>query len=327
MKKLYAILGPTGSGKTNLLFQFLNQKEQKFEVINVDSRQVYKTIPIGTAIPSEEVIKKIPHHLINFLEPNKVFSAGEFKRKANQLIKEIYSRNHIPIFCGGSGFYFKAFSTKMLDIGEIRDEQKEEVRNYLSHLSIEQKREMLLKIDPLSLTKKNEIMGRGRFHPNDEYRIQRSLELYFLTKKTLRMHYEETMHEFQLEYKIIGIYLDLPFETLQKKLFLRSKEMVEQGIINEAMNLYLTYGDCNAMKTPGYREIIKLIFEKWKTLQISENQKNEVKDKIQEILYNTHKKYAKAQIKWFKKEKSLKRLNEEETKKFLIQLESLRDFE
>lgn len=146
MKKLYALFGPTASGKTNLLFENLNIKEQKFEVINVDSRQIYKVIPIGTAAPTRGILRKIPHHLVQFLEPNETFSAGEFKRKAQILIEEIYKRNRIPILCGGTGFYFKAFYTEMLYIEEPNQHLKKEIKQYLASLTPEEKKNYSIKL-------------------------------------------------------------------------------------------------------------------------------------------------------------------------------------
>ncbi len=322
MKKLYALFGPTGSGKTHLLFENLNQKEKKFEVISVDSRQIYKTISIGTAAPTKEVLEKIPHHLVQFLEPYETFSAGEFKRKAQSLIEEIYKRNHIPILCGGTGFYFKAFYTGMFSLQEIDPIRKQEIEQFLATLTLEQKREILFKIDPLSFTLKNEEMGKGRFHPNDSYRIQRSLELFYLTGKTLRMHYENPKMNFRYDYEIEGFYLNLSLKDLEKKIYERAKKMVQQGMIEEAISLYKNYGECNAMKTPGYREIINIIKNRWNYLEIQKKQIEEIQDQVIEILFNAHKKYAKAQIKWFKKEKMLRFVNEIQVKEFLQKLEA-----
>lgn len=321
MKKIYAILGPTGSGKTNLLYKNLNNLEKKFEVINVDSRQIYKSIPIGTATPKKEILEKLPHHLVSFLEPNQIFSAGEFVKKANLLIQEIFNRGNIPILCGGTGFYFRAFYTGMFNLEHISEEQKIKVKEYLNSLSDKEKKELLNKIDPLSFTTENKEMGRGRFHPNDTYRIQRSLELYFLTNKTLRMHYEEFQSQNSKNYKIYGIYLNIPYEELKQRIYQRAKEMITEGIIEEALSLYKNYGDCNAMKTPGYREIIKFILEKWNHLEINPNQIKEIENYVLELLYNSHKKYAKSQIKWFRKEKELQCFSRKELEIFLQKLD------
>lgn len=321
MKKIYAILGPTGSGKTNLLYQNLNNSRKKFEVINVDSRQVYQYIPIGTATPKKEILEKIPHHLVSFLEPNQIFSAGEFVKKTNFLIEEIFSRGNIPILCGGTGFYFKAFYSGMFNLEQVSEEEKLKIKKYLNSLSDKEKKELLYKIDPLSFTTKNIEMGKGRFHPNDTYRIQRSLELYFLTNKTLRMHYENFQNQNSKHYEIFGIYLNVNYEELKYKIYQRAKEMIKEGIIEETIHLYQNFGDCNAMKTPGYREIIKLILEKWNHLEINTQQIKEIEDQVLEILYNSHKKYAKSQIKWFRKEKELQWFSEKELEIFLQKLD------
>lgn len=165
-------------------------------------------------------------------------------------------------------------------------------------------------------------MGKGRFHPNDTYRIQRSLELFFLTGKTLRNHYENSRKDAIIDYEIVGIYLNLSLHDLEKKIFERAKKMIQEGIIEEAISLYKNYGNCNALKTPGYREIINIIKNRWNTLEITKNQIEQIKNQVLEILFTAHKQYAKAQIKWFKKEKNLKFVNEIQAKEFLQNLEA-----
>ena len=313
-KKLFVITGPTGIGKTDLLYRYLNQQEQIFEVVSLDSRQVYRYMSIGTASPEPYIKKKIPHHLVEFLEPNQSYSAGKFVKDAQTIIQDIWNRNKIPILCGGTGFYFKAFNTGMFYIEED-PEKKQEIRNMLNQLSPQERLKLLQEIDPSSLTTDNDKLGKGFIHPNDTYRIFRSLELYYLTGKTLAMHYKEMdQHKNKKEYE--GIFIVPDLEKWESHLKIRAEKMVECGFIEEAINLFRNYGECPALKTPGYKETYDLYLKFGEELL----HQKEFKKEIVHLLYSTHKKYGKAQIKWFKNEKSLKPVTYQEAEKFLENL-------
>ena len=106
MDKVFAISGPTSSGKTNLAIKLAQNIDG--EVIGVDSRQIYKSIPIGTAQPSKDELEMVPHHLIGVKNLNEPISAGEYTKLVDEKIYEIIDRKKVPILCGGTGLYFKA---------------------------------------------------------------------------------------------------------------------------------------------------------------------------------------------------------------------------
>jgi tRNA dimethylallyltransferase len=308
-KKLFVIMGPTGIGKTKLLYEYLNNDHQHFEVISIDSRQIYKYMSIGTAAPEFIVKKKIPHHLVEFLEPNQIYSAGKFVKDAEKIIQILWEKNKIPILCGGTGFYFKAFYTGMFFIEE--DEQKkQEVKKYLDSLSEEDRLNLLKKIDPESIN--TNTIGKGILHPNDNYRIYRSLELFYTTGKTLRMYYQQSLFK-KKEWNYEGIFIIPDKEEWDKQLKIRSYKMIENGFIEEAVYIFKHYGNCPALKTPGYKETFEL-YQKWGEEIIN---KKELRKHIAEILYQSHKKYGKMQLKWFKKEKTLKHVSIKEAQKFI----------
>ncbi len=315
--KLFVITGPTGIGKTDLLYRYLNQQEQLFEVVSLDSRQVYRYMSIGTASPEPYVKERIPHHLVEFLEPNQSYSAGKFVKDAESIIQDIWNRKRIPILCGGTGFYLKAFRTGMFYIDEDL-KKKQEIRNMLNQLSAQERLQLLQEIDPLSITTDNQRLGMGFIHPNDTYRIYRSLELYYLTGKTLSMHYKE-INRVQNKKEYEGIFIIPDLEKWENHLKIRAEKMVERGFIEEAINLFKNYGDSPALKTPGYKETYELYLKFGEKLL----HQKEFRKEIIHILYSTHKKYGKAQIKWFKNEKSLIPVTYHKAEKFLEKLANL----
>ncbi|MCS7204493.1 MAG: tRNA (adenosine(37)-N6)-dimethylallyltransferase MiaA [Leptospiraceae bacterium] len=315
-RKIYVFLGPTGVGKTDLIFKFLNNKETKFEVISVDSRQVYQSLSIGTAAPSKEVLAKIPHHLVQILSPRKTFSAGEFVKKAHELIPQIWMRNRIPLLCGGTGFYFKALRTGMFLLDED-EEKKIEIRKYLSNYTPEEKRNLLQKIDPESFVSNSEIPREGKIHQNDDYRIQRSLELYFLTGMTLQQHYQKRKSQsHQNQWKFEGIIYFPDTSEWHQRLKQRAEKMVNEGFIKEALELFENFPEAPAINTPGYKEAYEL-YKKY-SHEINEERFYPI---IQELIYHAHKRYGKKQITWFRKENTLKHVNYEQAIEFLKYIE------
>lgn len=307
--KIYVIMGPTGIGKTKLLFEVLKDTNQ-FEVISVDSRQIYKYMPIGTAAPETYIQQAIPHHLVEFIEPNQSFSAGQFVKMAEACLLDIQTRNKIPILCGGTGFYLKAFYTGMFyEEDLIPLEKKREIEEYLQSLTKEERLQRLKKIDPQSID--TIITGKGIIHPNDEYRIFRSLELYYTTGKTLRMHYCD-FHE-TIKWNIEGIFIVPDIPQWEKNLQIRAENMIQQGFIQEAIEIFKSYNECPALKTPGYRETYDLYKQYKDKILYDDSLKKEIKD----ILYRTHKQYGKAQIKWFKKDRVLKHVAMDQAYEFL----------
>lgn len=314
MNRVFVFLGPTGSGKTELLFRYLNTKEIHVEVISVDSRQVYKYIPVGTAVPEKKVRDKIPHHLVEILEPDAYFSAGEFVKRAEDAIETVRKKNRIPLLCGGTGFYFKALRTGMFVINEEK-ENKQHIRDYLSRFSDEEKRELLRKIDPESFAMNAKEIHSGKIHQNDRYRIQRSLELYFLTGKTLRQHYLEKQQE-EKKWIFEGIIYFPEKESWHRKLEERVRDMVARGFLEECVNLFEKYPESPAINSPGYKEV----YEFYKIYRRDILSKKYL-DEIVKAVIISHKRYGKRQITWFRQEKSLRHADLEATQRYLMELE------
>ncbi len=245
--RIICLMGPTASGKTPLAVELV----QRFplEIISVDSAMVYRGMDIGTAKPDADTLKKAPHRLIDIVDPSKPYSAGNFCRDALQAINEIHLKGKTPLLVGGTMMYFRALQQGMAVL-PTRDDT---LRKALS-VRAEQEgwgalHQSLAAVDPESA---------ARINPADGQRIQRALEVFMLTGKTMTAIQHETKSALA-DFKVINIGLTLaPRAWLHERIALRFEQMLEQGFIHEVNRLYQR-GDLNAdmpsMRSVGYREV------------------------------------------------------------------------
>ncbi len=238
-------MGPTAAGKTDLALEIA--KHYPVEIISVDSALVYRGMDIGTAKPDAVVLQQYPHHLVNIIEPTESYSVGEFRQDALALMKDITKRGKIPLLVGGTMLYFKALQQGLSDLPSadsvIRAQLEIEAEQYgLAHLHAR-----LEKVDPVSAK---------RIHINDPQRLQRALEVYEITGKSLT-ELTATKEE-SLPYRVIKIILS-PFERriLHQRIEARYKVMMENGFIDEVKSLFSNkdcHPDLPAIRAVGYRQ-------------------------------------------------------------------------
>lgn len=279
------LLGPTATGKTALLERLA--RSYPIEVISCDSRQVYEGMPVGTAQPDADELARTPHHLIGFLSPAERYSAGEFRKACNTLIPQIRQRGHIPVISGGTGFYFRALYTEMIDIVD-----DEELRTTVHNMSHEERLAMLQARDPESLCRPGAQPAAGRVHPNDVYRVERALYILLLTGRPLRSFYETGFRK-RSDMHFEGVCLDLPPDVWKEKVRDRALQMLDQGLVDEAVTVRRRYGDCPALRTPGYSE----------ALQFAAGEIN--RHELHERLTRSHLQYGRRQRVWFRREEDL----------------------
>jgi len=238
-------MGPTAAGKTDLAIEIA--KHYPVEIISVDSALVYRGMNIGTAKPEADVLQQYPHHLVDIIEPTDTYSVGEFRQDALVLMKDISSRGKVPLLVGGTMLYFKALQQGLSDLpkadSNIRAKLDTEIKQYgLSHLH-----DRLADVDPVSAK---------RIHINDPQRLQRALEVYEITGKSLT---ELTAtKEDSLPYRVIKIILS-PFNrrVLHQRIESRYKVMMENGFIDEVKSLFENencHPDLPAIRAVGYRQ-------------------------------------------------------------------------
>ena len=274
--KIILISGPTASGKSNFAINLA--KKINGEIINADSMQVYKELRILTARPKQKDYQKIRHHLYGFLNVAKNFSTGQWLKLCQKKIKEIQSRNKIPILVGGTGLYFKALTDGLVKIPNIPLIVRNKIRNLQKRLGQKKFYEKLLKLDPFSI---------GKINPTDTQRSIRAYEVKKFTKKSLTEWFKNTKSKFQDDV-FFKVYIDYPRPKLIERIASRSEQMLKDGAINEVKRFLKLKikKDNSSNKVIGIAEI-KEHLEK----------KLDLKDVIEKITIKTRQ-YAKRQSTW-----------------------------
>jgi len=238
-------MGPTAAGKTDLALEIA--KQYPVEIISVDSALVYRGMDIGTAKPEADILQRFPHHLVDIIDPTESYSVGQFRHDALALMSDITARGKIPLLVGGTMLYFKALQQGLSDLppadSEIRSKLEKQAEQYgLAHLHAR-----LAEIDPVSAK---------RIHINDPQRLQRALEVYEITGKSLT---ELTVtKDSSLPYRVVKIILS-PFDrrVLHQRIENRYKTMMTNGFIDEVKILFQRqdcHPDLPAIRAVGYRQ-------------------------------------------------------------------------
>ena len=277
MPKVLVICGATASGKTALSLDCA----EKFngEIISADSMLVYKGLDIGTAKPSIEERRGVPHHMIDVVLPKQSFSVSDYEAMALPIVERLLALGKTPIICGGTGFYINSLLYKS-QFGNVG--ANEEIRAKYEKLALEQGKEyvhaILREKDPASA----EIL-----HYNDVKRVIRALEIYDVTGKPKSEQQDGLIPRFDF----VAVSIDYPRETLYERIHLRVEQMFEQGLMDEVRSL-LNQGvttEMQCMQGIGYKEVAEGI-----AAGLSEE---EIKDWIKKNTRN----YAKRQITFFKR--------------------------
>ncbi|MDC3121898.1 tRNA (adenosine(37)-N6)-dimethylallyltransferase MiaA [Prochlorococcus sp. AH-716-J21] len=234
------LLGPTASGKTELAIEIAEYF--KTHVHNIDSRQIYKFMDIGTAKPSENQQKKIKHFLIDIKEPIHQINVKQFQEIAQKSINNEIKKNNLPFLVGGSGLYMNSI-TKGFFLPNVPPQNN--LRGQLEELGQRECWELLKNCDPISTKKINS---------SDQIRTIRALEVFYLTGKPLSMQNGQKPPNWRI------IELGLDRSNLKERIMQRTKNMFFSGIIEETKHLISLYGyDLPILKTIGYREAKDLL--------------------------------------------------------------------
>ena len=294
--KIILISGPTASGKSNLAICIA--KKIKGEIINADSMQVYKELKILTARPKQKDYQNIRHHLYGFLNVEKKFSTGEWLKICKKKIKEIQSRDKVPILVGGTGLYFKAITDGLVKIPQIPLRIRNKIRNLHKKLGQKKFYSKLLKIDPNI---------KGKIIETDAQRSIRAYEVKYYTKTSLYDWFKNTKSNFSDD-SFFKIYIDYPRQKLIERIASRSEQMLKNGAINEVkrfMKLKINK-DNSSNKVIGIAEI-----------QDHLQKKTDLKEVQEQISIKTRQ-YAKRQTTWARGQMlDWNKINFKDLKKFL----------
>jgi tRNA dimethylallyltransferase len=294
--KIILIYGPTASGKSDFAIELA--KKINGEIINADSMQVYKELKILTARPFKKNFQKIKHHLYGFQKCNKDFSTGDWLKIVVKKLGEIKKRKKIPILVGGTGLYFKALTEGLVEIPSISIKSRNKIRSLQKSIGQEKFYKKLLKIDPLIV---------NHINSTDTQRSIRAYEVKLFTKKSITEWYKSTKSNFKKN-EFLKLYIEHPRSDLIDKINLRTKQMIDMGVILEVSKFLKLKIPKNksASKAIGIEEIECFI------------KKKIVKDEVIEKISIKTRQYAKRQVTWARGHmKNWKKIKPNRLKKFI----------
>lgn len=275
--KIICVVGATASGKTDLAVKLA--KAVDGEIISADSMQVYKNMPIATAVATKEEQDGVPHHLVEFLDTDQTFSVADFVERAKVLIDEITARGRVPIVAGGTGLFVDSL-VKNISFSEVGSNA--EIRNELAEKSNEELYERLLKLDP---------NAAENIHPNNRKRVIRALELCMSgTSKT-----EQNENSMLIDSPYDALYIGIGYKDRQKlydRINKRVDLMLEAGLENEARQMLGKQG-LTARQAIGHKELQPYIDGNITLAEAAENLKRETR------------RYAKRQLTWFRRNENI----------------------
>ena len=251
---VFCLMGPTASGKTNLACELLHHFP--FEIISVDSAMIYKGMNIGTAKPSTLELERAPHHLIDIREPIESYSAAEFCTDALSLCRAIIEKGKIPLLVGGTMMYFNALQKGLSTLPEANEDLRRQFEEEASQEGWAAMHHKLAQIDPQTAL---------RIHANDTQRIQRALEVYYLTGIPL-----STLINTQKnipDYRFMNCAL-FPEQRswLHERIAQRFDLMLEEGLVAEVEQIKSQWGvhkNLPSMRCVGYRQVLEYLQGKY----------------------------------------------------------------
>ncbi len=276
---LIVLLGPTASGKTALSLSLA----EKFsgEIVSCDSVAVYREFEIGTAKPSRAERQRIPHHLIDVVEPEGQLSAGDYSRLARQAINEIARRGRLPIVVGGTGLYLRALLEGLFAGPPRSEELRARLRERAQERGGEYLHRMLRRLD---------LKAADAIHPNDVSKIVRALEVSISARRPMTEMWQQGRDPLR-GFRILRVGLNPDREQLYARINQRAVEMFEQGLVDETKALLARYGEKPwPLGSLGYKQARQVLSGELSQAQaIAAAQQG-------------HRNYAKRQMTWFRRE-------------------------
>ena len=264
------IAGPTGVGKTELSIKLA--KALNAEIISADSAQVYEGLNIGTAKITANEMQGVVHHMIDFVQPIKKYSVGDYQRKVDELLKTRSDRNVLLV--GGTGLYIDSVVRGLSALPE-------------SDLVI---REQLMRIDGeklFEILKEIDLESAENIHPNNKRRVERAVEVFYQTGEKFSVLSKKNIKG--NSFKFLKVALERDRKHLYDRINLRVEMMMENGLLEEVKSLYKKYGDVlKKINIIGYSELISYL------------NKEITLEEAKELIKKNSRNYAKRQFTWFK---------------------------
>jgi tRNA dimethylallyltransferase len=279
-KILIVLLGPTGVGKTDLAVEVATKLG--CDIISSDSRQFYREMSIGTAVPENSQLNKVKHHFIKFLSVSDYYSASRYESDVLNLLKKIFEINNLALLTGGSAMYIDAVCYGYDDIPDIDSGVRDKYNSMYLNEGIESLRVSLKVLDPEHYS---------RVDLKNHKRIIRALEICESTGQPYSAFLKNERKS--RDFRILKIGLNRPRKELYERIDKRVDNMLEAGLENEALSLY-EFRNLNALNTVGYKELFDYFDGK-----IS-------REKAVELIKRDSRRYAKRQLTWWARDEQIK---------------------
>ena len=294
MKRLISIVGTTGIGKTRLAIDLANHLDT--EIISCDSRQFYREMKIGTAMPTQAELAEAKHHFVGNLSINDYYSIGLYEHEALEKLNQIFSEKDVAIMVGGSGMYEKAVVEGLNDLPEADEENQKKLMDIFETQGIEPLQKLLSELDPAYFSVVDKDNSR---------RLLRAIDIIWQTGKT----YTENLSlpKIQRNFETVRIGIQAPREIIYERINRRVDMMMENGLLDEAKGL-ISDRDKVALQTVGYSELFKYFDGEWDLdFAVSEIKKNS-------------RRYAKRQMTWNRKLENVNWVNYDNSLKEALSL-------
>ena len=278
-KHLICVIGPTAIGKTSLSIKLA--KHFNTEIISNDSRQFYKEMCIGTAVPSKEELKMVKHHFIQNKSITEDYSVGAFEKEAIELLDALFKKHDIVVLVGGSGLYMDAILKGLDEFPEVPQDIRDHLNLQIKNGEIESLKKKLKEVD---------FESYKTIDLNNPQRLVRALEIYLATGKPFSFY--KGIKKSERIFTPVKIGLSAPRELIYERINKRVDQMMTDGLLDEAKNL-LRYKALNALQTVGYKELFPHLEGKY-SLELA----------IEEIKKNTRR-FAKRQLTWNRKDSEI----------------------
>lgn len=302
--RLVVLVGPTASGKTDLAVEAVEEAGVPAEILALDSRQLYRGLDVGTGKPSASQRARVPHHLLDFLDPAETYDAARYRSRAESVVGEVVDRGAVPLFVGGAGFYLRALREGFLDV-DADPRRLRELRAEHDSMGEQELHDRLRAVDAETAE---------RLHPNDRYRVGRALEIHRLTGRPLSEHEREFRPSPVLGAAFEVLHLSPDRARLHQRIEARTRRWLG-GAWREEVEARLAEGlppDCPGLRILGYREVVEWIEGRRSAAECE-----------QEIITRTRQ-YARQQETWFRKEEAVWRGSEPEAGRRAL-VEALRE--
>ncbi len=299
MKNLVVILGPTGIGKTELSLSVAEYFH--IPIINADSRQIYRGMPIGTAAPTSEQQQRVKHYMVEMLDMNEYYNASMYEEDVMRLLNKLFLESDLALMAGGSMMYIDAVCYGMGDLPTVKDDLRNEMKRRFAEEGLDSLCKELQQLDP----EYYDIVDKHNYR-----RVIHALEIIHTTGTTFTSL--RTGEKKKRDFNIIKIGLNRNREVLYQRINQRVDSMIEAGLLEEARILYPNR-HLNALNTVGYKELFNYFDGTWS-----------LDEAIERIKGNTRR-YCRKQLTWFKRDDSIKwfDLDRENTKEIIKYISDL----